>query len=123
MKAVLSGDWQTLDAIAKGWENGTKKKLNTEEEKYPPIVCCIIKYNVNIRWVDCRECTSLVHYLCECIPSGTYFGDNAVYECLYCKSFITETLEGYFVVKLQKNRDRQSEDETQILTKSSDSEA
>ena len=71
IKAVLPGDWQTLDVISKGSDNGTKKKLNTKEEKCAPIVCCIIKYNVNIRWVDCTECTSWVHYLCESNPSDT----------------------------------------------------
>ena len=49
LKAVLSGDWQTLDAISKGSDNSTKKKLNTEKEKWAPVLCCIIKYNVNIR--------------------------------------------------------------------------
>ena len=37
--------------------------------------------------------------------------------------FITEKVEGYFVAKLQENRDRQSEFETQMLTKRSDCEA
>ena len=49
MKAVLSGDWQTLDATPKGSDNSTKKKLNTEKEKWAPVLCCIIIYNVNIR--------------------------------------------------------------------------
>ena len=55
LKAVLSGDWQTLDAIAKGSDNGMRNKLNTDEEKCGAVVCCIIISNVNIRWVDCRE--------------------------------------------------------------------
>ena len=46
LKAVLSGDWKTLDAIAKGSDNSTKKKLNTEEEKCVPVVYCIIRNNV-----------------------------------------------------------------------------
>ena len=49
LKAVLSGDWQTLDPISKGSGNSTKKKLNTEKEKWAPVLCCIIIYNVNIR--------------------------------------------------------------------------
>ena len=49
LKAVLSGDWQTLDAIAKGSDNGTRNKLNTEEEKCGAVVYCIIISNVNIR--------------------------------------------------------------------------
>ena len=49
LKAVLSGDWQTLDAISNGSDNSTKKKLNTEKEKWAPVLCCIIIYNVNIR--------------------------------------------------------------------------
>ena len=67
----------------------------------------------------CTECRSWFHYLCESIPPKTYFGDDAVYECLGCKSFIPETL----VAKLQENRDRQFELETQILAKRSDCEA
>ena len=35
-------------------------------------------------------------------------------------SFIPDTGEGYFVAKLQENRDRQFELETQILTKKID---
>ena len=123
LKAVLSEDWQTLDDIAKGSDNSTKKKLNTEEEKCASVVCCVTKYDVNISWVMCTKCRSWVHYLCEGIPPNTYFGDDAVYECLSCKSFIPETLEGYFVAKLQENRDRQFEFETQILAKRSDCEA
>ena len=53
----------------------------------------------------CTECRSWFHYLCESIPPKTYFGDDAVYECLGCKSFIPETLEGYFVAKVQDNED------------------
>ena len=49
LKAVLCGDLETLDAIAKGSGYSTKKKLNTEEEKCAPVLCCIIIYNVNIR--------------------------------------------------------------------------
>ena len=49
LKAVLSGDWQTLDARSNGSDNSTKKKLNTEKEKWAPLLCCIIIYNVNIR--------------------------------------------------------------------------
>ena len=79
-KAVLSGDWQTLNAIAKVSDNSTKKKLNMEEEKCATVGCCIRRYNKNTTWVHCRESTSLVHYLCEGIPSDTYFGDNASYE-------------------------------------------
>ena len=49
LKAVLSGDWETLDATPKGLDNSTKKKLNTKKEKWAPVLCCIIIYNVNIR--------------------------------------------------------------------------
>ena len=49
LKAVLSGEWQTQDATPKGSDNSTKKKLNTEKEKWAPVLCCIIIYNVNIR--------------------------------------------------------------------------
>ena len=69
---------------------------------------CMLIY-VNIRLVDFRECTSLVHYLCE--------GDSFVYKCLSYKSFITKKLEGYFAADLQENRDRQSELEPQMLRK------
>ena len=120
LKAVLSEDWQTLDDIVKGSDNSTKKKLNTEEEKCASVVCCVTKYDVNISWVMCTECRSWIHYLCEGIPPNSYFGDDTVCECLGCKSFIPQTLEGYFVVKLQGNKDRQFELETQILAKRSD---
>ena len=43
LKVVLSGDWQTLDDIAKESDNSTKKKLNTEEEKCASVVCCVKK--------------------------------------------------------------------------------
>ena len=122
MKAVLSEDWQRLGDITKGLDNITKNKLNTEKEKHVSVACCATKYNVNIRWVMCTECRSLVHYMCEGIPPNTYFGDDAVYECLSCKSFIPETLEGYFVTQLQEKSDRQFELETQILAKRSDCE-
>ena len=123
LKAVSSEDWQTLDDIAKGSDNSTKKKLNTELGKCESVVCCVTKYDVNISWVMCTKCQSWVHYLCEGIPPDTSFGDDAVYECLSCKSFIPETLEGYFVAKLQENRDRQFQLETQILAKKSECEA
>lgn len=84
---------------------------------------CMLIYNVNIRLVDFRECTSLVHYLCEGIPCDTYFGDSFVYKCLSYKSFITKKLEGYFAADLQENRDRQSELEPQMLRKRKDCEA
>ena len=113
---MLSEDWQTLDDIAKRSDNSTKKKLNTEVGKCKSVVCCETKYDVNISWVMHTTCRSWVHYLCEGIPN-TSFGDDAVYECLSCRSFIPETLEGYFVAKLQENRDRQFELETQILPK------
>ena len=119
MKAVLSQHWQT-NLINKGSENSSKKKLNTEEEKSVSVICCVTKYDVNIRWVICTECRSWVHCLCESIPPNTHFGDDAVYECLSCKSFTLVTLEGCFVVKVQENRDRQSELETHILAKGSD---
>ena len=56
LKGVLFGDWETVDAIAKWLGYSTKKKLNTEEEKCGPDLCCLILYNVNVMWVDCREC-------------------------------------------------------------------
>ena len=68
MKAVLSEDWQTLSDIAKGSENSTKKKLDTDLGKCEFVICCITKYDVNIRWVICTTCRSWVHYLCEGIP-------------------------------------------------------
>ena len=71
----------------------------------------------------CTECRSWLHYLCEGISPNNYFGDDAVYECLGCKSFIPETPGGYFVAKLQGNKDRQFELETQILAKRSDRES
>ena len=71
----------------------------------------------------CKKCRSQVHYLCEGISPNTSFGDDAVYESLSHRSFISETYEGYFVAKLQENRDRQFELETKILAKSSDWEA
>ena len=119
---MLSEDWQTLDDIAKRSDNSTKKKLNTEVGKCKSVVCCETKYDVNISWVMHTTCRSWVHYLCEGIPN-TSFGDDAVYECLSCRSFIPETLEGYFVAKLQENRDRQFQLETQILAKKSECEA
>ena len=123
LKAVSSEDWQTLDDIAKGSDNSTKKKLNTELGKCESVVCCVTKYDVNISWVMCTTCQSWVHYLCEGIPPNTSFGDDAVYECLSCRSFIPETLEGYFVAKLQENRDRQCQLETQILAQKRECEA
>ena len=119
---MLSEDWQTLDDIAKRSDNSTKKKLNTEVGKCKSVVCCETKYDVNISWVMHTTCRSWVHYLCEGIPN-TSFGDGAVYECLSCRPFIPETLEGYFVAKLQENSGRQIELETQILAKKGECEA
>ena len=62
----------------------------------------------------------MVSYLCESIPCDSEFGDNSLNEYLSCNSFTTEKLEGYFFAKLQENRDRQSEVETEMLTKRSD---
>ena len=61
--------------------------------------------------------------MCEGIPPNNSFGDDAVYECLSCRSFIPEALEGYFVAKLQENRDRPCQLETHILAKKSECEA
>ena len=61
--------------------------------------------------------------MCEGIPPNNSFGDDAVYECLSCRSFIPEALEGYFVAKLQENRDRPCQLETQILAKKSECQA
>ena len=61
--------------------------------------------------------------MCEGIPPNNCFSDDAVYECLSCRSFIPEALEGYFVAKLQENRGRQCQLETQILAKKSECEA
>ena len=43
LKAVSSEDWQTLDDIAKGSDNSTKKKLHTELGKCESVVCCVTK--------------------------------------------------------------------------------
>ena len=122
-KAVLSEDWQILDDIAKGSDNSTNKKLNTEVGKCESVVCCVPKYDVNISWVMCTTCRSWVHYLCEGIPPNISFGDDAVYECLSCRSFIPEILKGYFVAKSQENRGRLFELETLIIAKKSECEA
>ena len=71
----------------------------------------------------CTTCRSLVHYLCEGIPSNTSFGHDAIYECLICRSFIPEILKECFVAKLQENRDKQFELETQTPAKKSKCEA
>ena len=100
-----------------------RKKLNTEVGKSESVLCYVTKYDVNISLVMCAACQSWVHYLYEGIPPSTPFGDDAVYECLICRSFIPETLWGYFVAKLQENGDTQFELETQILAKKSECEA
>ena len=56
LKAVSSEDWQTLDDIAKGSDNSTKKKLNTEPGQCESVICCLTKYDVNIGWVMCTTC-------------------------------------------------------------------
>ena len=61
--------------------------------------------------------------LCEGISPNTSFGDDAVYESLSHILFISETHKGYFVAKLQENRDRQFELETKTLAKRCDWEA
>ena len=103
----FKSNFRLIDDIAKGSDNSTNKKLNTEVRKCESVVCCITKYDVNISWVMYK-----VHCLCEGIPPNTFFGDDAVCECLCCRSFIPETLEGYFVTKLEENRDKQFELET-----------
>ena len=123
LKDVLSEDWQILDDITKGSDNSTKKKLNTEVGNCESVVCCVTKNDVSISWVMCTTCQSWIHYLCEGIPPNTSLDDDAVSECLSCRSFIPETLEGYFVAKLLENRDRQFELVTQILSKKSECEA
>ena len=48
LKAALSWDRQTLDAITKSSDNGTKKELNTEEEK----CASMSRDNKSVSWND-----------------------------------------------------------------------
>ena len=48
LKTALSWDRQTLDAITKSSDNGTKKELNTEEEK----CASMSRDNKSVSWND-----------------------------------------------------------------------
>ena len=122
-EARLSEDWPTLDNIAKNSYNKPNKK--SENERCKSVVCCISKYDSNINWIECIKCLNWVHFLCECVFSqGTSLSDDADFQCLRCRSFITEkSIWDYFVAKSDENSERQRKLELDIAELKSQCEA
>ena len=74
---------------------------------------------------ECVKCLNWVHCLCEGIFSqSTSLSDDADFQCLRCRSFITEkTIRDYFVTKSNENSERHRKLELDIAALKSRCEA
>ena len=63
LQALLHGDIDDIDFIARQTEFCVKKKL--PNEKCSSLFCVISSYDLRVNWIQCDVCNRWFHLLCE----------------------------------------------------------
>ena len=100
IEAVVKGEYDDNISIAKLANKASGKKKS--QEMCSSLLCCITHFDDSITWVQCDDCNSWVHTLCECFNPIEELTITTVecYMCLRCRDIEKGDLAGILKSKI-----------------------